>query len=238
MIGVGARIHGATGNRASFVKNNGADIARLLQRFRRRDQHAVGGAKPRRRSDGQRRGKAQSTWAGDNQHADRRNQRVREPWLGAERHPDREGPDGDDDDHGHEHSRDAVRELLYRGLGGLRPGDHRDDLREDAVAADLTDSDDRVAFERDSRSGDGTARAAVHGRGFAGDHRFVDIQRASDDLAIGGDALAGFDDHQVADLQVIDADSGLVVRVVPGVFTLVERIGVDGLCVAGTQLDQ
>ena len=115
--------------------------------------------------------------------------------LWAERSPDCERPDGDDDDRRHEHTCDSVGQLLYRGFGGLRAGDHRDDLRENAIPADLADADNRVAFERNGCAGDGVACAAVYGRGFAGDHRFVDIQRACDDHTVGGDAFAGLDDH-------------------------------------------
>ena len=158
--------------------------------------------------------------------------------LRAERSPDRERPDGDDDDRRHEHTCDPVGQLLYRGFGGLRAGDHRDDLRENAIPADLADADNRIAVERNSRAGDGAACAAVYGHGFAGDHRFVDIQRAGDDHTVGGDALAGLDDYQVADLKFVDIDGALISRIMPCTLALVKDRRADGLRVAGTEFDQ
>ena len=52
--------------------------------------------------------------------------------------------------------------------------------------------------------------ATSTGHGFAGQHRLVDRRLALDDDAVGGDLLAGPDDEQVADLQLVDRDEDLL----------------------------
>ena len=60
------------------VEHHGADATRLFQRLGTGGQHAVGGAQAQRDRHRQRRGQSQRARAGDDQHTDRGDQRVRQ----------------------------------------------------------------------------------------------------------------------------------------------------------------
>ena len=82
--------------------------------------------------------------------------------------------DGQTEDDGHEHPRDAVGELLDRRLRGLRLPDEPDDLRERRVRPDGRRLDlDRALLVQ--RSADhAVAGPPLRGHRLAGDHRLVD----------------------------------------------------------------
>ena len=92
--------------------------------------------------------------------------------------------------------RDLVRRLLP--LGAF---DQRDHAVEEALARLLRDPHaDPVGNDARAR---GHRRAVAAGlandrRGFAGDRRFVDRGDALDHLAVGGDQVAGLDEHDLA----------------------------------------
>ena len=95
--------------------------------------------------------------------------------------------------------RDFVRRLL--ALGAFH---HRDHAVEEGVALLRGDADDDAVADDAGAAGDGAAVAAAladDGRGFAGDGRFIDAGDALDDLAVGGDHVAGFADDEVAFFQ-------------------------------------
>ena len=72
--------------------------------------------------------------AGDDQHADRGDQRIGQARLGPEQQPGDEGDDGDDDDGRHEPGRDLVGQPLDRRAAALRLADHLHDLRQQRLA--------------------------------------------------------------------------------------------------------
>jgi len=83
---------------------------------------------------------------------------------------------------------DQADHPVDEGLAGLRG-----DLHDDPVA------------EHAGSPGDSAAVAAVlahDGSGFTGDRRLVDARDAGDDVAVSGDHLARFDDHDVTESEV------------------------------------
>ena len=114
---------------------------------------------------------------------------------------DRHGREHEDDGEAREQDieRDLVRRLLP--LGALHQLDHAVDegraLRCGDADADPVRQHLRAAGHRRAVA----AGFADHGRGFAGDRGFVDGSDALDHLAVGGDVVAGFDQHDIADLE-------------------------------------
>ena len=127
--------------------------------------------------------------------------------------------------------RDLVRRLLP--LGAFDQPDHaveegrarrRGDAHADPVGQHLRAAGDRGAV---------AAGFADHRRGFAGDGGFVDRGHALDHLAVGGNDVAGLDQHDIADLQArspAPAESSAVVGPVSSlawvsVRCLAQRVG-------------
>ena len=84
------------------------------------------------------------------------------------------------------------------------------DLRERRVGADLRRADDEPAVRVDRRAGDLGSRPDLDRHRLAGQQRLVDRRLALDDDAVGRDLLAGPDDEQVADLELVDRNEHLV----------------------------
>ncbi len=94
---------------------------------------------------------------------------------------------------------------LVRRLAALRALDERDHAIEERLARLLRDLDHEPVGEelRAARNRRAVAAGlADHGRRLAGDRRLVDRADAFDDLAVRGDDLARFDDHDIAALQL------------------------------------
>ena len=92
--------------------------------------------------------------------------------------------------------RDLVRRLLP-----ARRFDHRDHAVEEGLARVGGDADDQPVGEQARAAGDRAevaARLADDRRRLAGDRALVDRADALDHLAVGGDEVAGFDQHDVA----------------------------------------
>ncbi len=77
----------AFGQRAGLVDHQGVDGFHPLQRFGIADQHAGMGAAPDANHDRHRRGEAQRTGAGDDQHAHRGHETIGKARLGTEHRP-------------------------------------------------------------------------------------------------------------------------------------------------------
>ena len=114
---------------------------------------------------------------------------------------DRHGREHEDDGQARQQDveRDLVRRLLP--LGAFDQPDHavdegralrRGDADADPVGQHLGAAGDRRTV---------AAGFADHGRGFAGDRGLVDGGDALDHFAVGRDVVAGFDQHDVADLE-------------------------------------
>ena len=99
---------------------------------------------------------------------------------------------------------DVERDLVRR-LAPLGALDERDHAVEERLARLLRDLDHELVGEQPRAAGHGRAVAAGladHRRRLAGDRGLVDRADALDDLAVGGDDLAGLDDDDVAALEL------------------------------------
>ena len=105
----------------------------------------------------------------------------------------------DPDDDRYEHGRHPVGQPLHRGLAGLGLLDQPGQLGQLGVGADAGGPDDQSAAGVHGAADDRVARPDLDRDRLAGEHARVDRGRAVDDLAVGGDLLAGTDDEPVAD---------------------------------------
>ena len=123
------------------------------------------------------------------------------PGIAGER-PERNADDEEDQRQARE--QDRQRELVRRLLP-LGAFDQRDHPVDEGRARRGGDADLDLVGEHRRAAGHRRAVAAGladDGSGFAGDRGFVDRGEALDDLAVAGDDVAGFDQHDVADAQV------------------------------------
>ena len=119
------------------------------------------------------------------------------PDVVAERLQDHHDREEDDREH---REQDRERDLV-RGLLAVGPLDERDHPVEEGVAPLGGDPDDDPVREHLGAAGDRRAVAAGladHRGRLAGDRRLVDRGDALDDLAVGGDEVAGLADDEVA----------------------------------------
>ena len=114
------------GECAGFVKGHGLHTVRQLQCLHVFDQDAVFGRHARARHDGHRRGQAQGTRAGDDQHG----HCVDEGGLkvGTGHHPRTQGEQGDHQHHRHKHFGHFVHQPLNGRFGRLGVFDQADDV--------------------------------------------------------------------------------------------------------------
>ena len=126
------------GQGAGLVDDQHVDLREALQRLGVADQHAGMGAAPRGHHDRHRRGQAQCTGAGNDQHGYSGNKRIGKNGLRPEDHPKDEGENGRSDDRGHKVVGDTIRHRLNRGPRPLSLGDHGHDARQGRVRADRT----------------------------------------------------------------------------------------------------
>ena len=199
--------HLALGDRAGLVEDDRVDAARRLEHLRALDQDAELRAAARADEERGRRREAERARARDDQDGDGGGEREGQPGAAAD--PVAERADGDRDHDRDEDAGDAVGEALHRRLPRLRVGDEPRDLRERGVRADALGPDDEPAADVDGRAGDRVADADLDGNALAGEERLVDGGVALDDGAVGRDLLAGADDEEVADLQLLDRDAPL-----------------------------
>ena len=125
----------ALGQRARLVDDERVDLLERLERLGVLDEHARRRAAAGADHDRHRRREAERARAGDDEHRDGVDERVREARLGPERAPRRRtSTTATSDDGGHEARRDHVGEPLDRRAAALRLADHAHDLREQRVA--------------------------------------------------------------------------------------------------------
>ena len=186
---------------AGLVEQQRVDVAGRLDGAARHGEH-VEAHQPVHAGDAD--GGEQRADRGRNQRDEQRHQdhdRDRAAGIGDVAR-DRRGREHEDDGQADQQNveRDLVRRLLP--LGAFDQPDHaveegrarrRGDAHADPVGQHLRAAGDRGAV---------AAGFADDRRRFAGDRRLVDRGHALDHLAVGGDDVAGFDQHDVADLQL------------------------------------
>jgi hypothetical protein len=196
----------ALGQGAGLVDHERVDLLHALERLGVLDQHAGLGAAADADHDRHRGGEPERAGAGDDQHAHRGDQAMREARLGAEHRPGDERNDGDGDDQRDEPAGHLIGQPLDRRARALRRRHHLHDAGEQRVAADLGGAHHERAGLVE-RAGDHlVARLLGHRHGFAGHHRLVDGRAAVGDLAVDRHLLARTHAQQIADLDRIERD--------------------------------
>ena len=156
--------------------------------------------------DGHRRGQPQRTRAGDDEHRDRVDHRVRQRRLRPEAAHADESDDGDEHDGRDEPRCHEIGQTLNWRPAPLRLADHLDDPRQQRFRSDLGGGHDEAAGGV-HRPADHRIADILHDRHrLAGDHRLVDGAGSFDDRAVNRDLFARPDAQPVADVNVAQVD--------------------------------
>ncbi len=193
----GARLPVADRDRAGLVEQQHVAIARRLHRAARFGEH-VEAHQPVHPRDADR-GEQGGDRGGDQGDEQRRQDRHRHAAAGIMCEA-RDRADRDQEDDRQPDEQDGERHLVRRLLP-LRALDQRDHAIEEAVPRLGGDAHLDPVRDDARAGGDGgtvAARLADDGRALAGDRRLVDAGDALHHLAVGGDQVAGLDQHQLA----------------------------------------
>ncbi len=193
----------AESERARLVEGDETRFAQGLQRLAFAKQHAKLGGAARAGHDRGRRREAHRAGARDDQHGDRVDESEGEARLRAHEHPDDESRGGDGEDDRHEDGGDAIDARLNWKLRALRLLHHADHARKESVGADAVGLESEGSGAIHSCPGHGRAGRFRHGRGLAGDHRFVDMRRPAHNDAVGWNPIARTHEHHVADAHLL-----------------------------------
>ncbi len=190
----------AFGQRPGLVDDDGIDQSEPLERRGIAHQHAGMRAAPGGDHDGDRRGKPERAWAGDDEHADGGDERVSELRRRSEQEPDDEGEHRHGDHGRHEIARHGIGETLDRRAGALRGGDHGHDLGKRRLLPGAIDAHVEAAGAVERAAGDAVAGRLLHRNRLAGQQGLIDGASALDDDAVDGDLVAWPDPQHVAGL--------------------------------------
>ncbi len=188
----------ALGQRAGLVQRDHTHIAQGLQRFTLAEQHAQLGRAAGADHDRGRRGQAHRAGAGNDQHCHGVHQRKGQRRRRAEHQPDQEGQRSGGHHRRHEPHGDLVDQRLDRQLGALGLLDQTDDLRQHRVPAHLGDAETEGTGGVERTAHNFRAHGLGHRHRLTGDHAFVDIGGTLHHRAIDRHLLAGADQHDVA----------------------------------------
>ena len=192
--------------RSCFVHDESRHAFEDLQRLSVAHQDAELGAASRPDHDGHRRRESERARAGDDQHRDGVDQRVREAWFGTEEAPDDEGGCRHEDHGRDEPARDHVCEPLNRGARPLGLADEPDDARQQRVAADPVGAHHERAGPIQRAAGDSRARSFLDRNRLARDHRLIDSGRTFDDDTVDRRVFAWPHPQEIADADLLEAD--------------------------------
>ncbi|MNF74530.1 hypothetical protein D3C84_565670 [compost metagenome] len=117
---------------------------------------------------------------------------------GAQQQPAQQGGQGEQQHGRHEDLTDLVHQLLDRRLGGLGVLDQADDLGQHGFRPQGGGLDQQAAFAVDRPGRDLVARLLGLRQALAADQGFVGMALALQHLAVDREALAGLDQHPVA----------------------------------------
>ena len=182
---------------AGLVEQQRVDVAGRLHRPARHGEH-VEAHQPVHAGDAD--GGQQRADGGRNErHEQRHENDDRDRAAGVSRKA-RDGRRGEDEDDGHAGEQDVERDLVRRllALGAL---DQRNHAVEEGRALRRGDAHLEPVGDHQRAAGDGRAIAAGLAndrRRLSGDGRLVDRGDALDHLAVGGDQVAGFDQHDLS----------------------------------------
>ena len=161
----GEHLHHAGGDGACLVEHHCVDPPRALEHFRALDEHTHLCAATRAHQQRGRRGQAQRTWAGDDEHRHGRPHRLAEAAGAPE--PKTQGGHCKGHHHGHEYSGHAVGQALHRGFPTLCPLDQASHLREGGIGPHAGGTHHEPTIHVDGGPGDGIAHGHIAGNTFA-----------------------------------------------------------------------
>ena len=211
---------------AGLVQNEGVDLLETLERLGVLDQDAGVRTTPHPDHDRDRRGQAQRTGTGDDEHRNGGDQGVGQTGFGTDQAPDDSGEQGDRDHRGDEPARDCIGQPLDRGATALGLGHHLDDLRQQGVRAHLVGAHDKGSGLVERAGHDPVADLLGHRHGLAGHHGFIDSDPAIQKFAIDRDLLSGSDPQAVADGDLVKRD------------IFIDTIRADPACGLGREVQQ
>ena len=163
----------ALGQRSRLVDHQRVDLLHALQRFGVLDQHAGLRAAPDADHDRHRRGEAERTGAGNDEHADGGDQPERHARLRPEPGPGAERDQRHEDDDRHEPAGNLIGQPLDRRARTLRVRYHLHDLGQQRIAADLVGAHDEPAGLIERACDHLAARLLGDRHGFARHQRFI-----------------------------------------------------------------
>ncbi len=195
--------------RTGLVGDQRVDLLEHLQRLGVANENAGRGATPGPDHDRHGRREPERARARDDQHADRRDERVGQPRLGTDEHPHDEGQRGDGHHGGHEPSGHDVGQALDRSAAALRVAHHADDLGEQRVATHALGAHDEASRPVHRATRDARTGRLLHRDGLAGDHRLVDAAAALEHDSVDGNLLARSHAQPIVHLDILDPDVAL-----------------------------
>ena len=184
--------------RAGLVEHDPTHVGQRLDGLGARDQQAAARERRGGCGDRRRRGQGQRAGAGHDQHRQRRGECARR----VHQHPGAGDHRGRQQHPADEPRRPAIRQSRDGGALRLRPLQQPDDARHHGLVADGVDPDACRPGEVDRSAENGLIHLALHGVGFAGEHRLVHRGGAVDESAVGRKGLADRDQHDVARREV------------------------------------
>ena len=193
---------------AGLIEHNDLRAAGLFKRGRRFEENAVFRADAAADHNGDRRGKPKRARAADNEHRYAARERVSERL--PDEQPDDNGNGCDADHRRHEYPRDLVGGL---GDGRFRRGGvahHADDLRERRILADAGRPAAQKAGLVDRTGAHLVVFRFVHGETFPRERRLVYGAHAGEHDAVHRDAVAGADEKNVAENDLLRRDDDLL----------------------------
>ena len=152
----------------------------------------------------------ESAGAGDDQHGHGGRERV--GGVAGHGEPDAERGEGEPDDHGHEHRRDAVGQPLHGSLARLGVLHEPGHLGQRRVGPDAGGAHDEAAAGVHGGTDHGVAGRHLDGHALPGHHRGVDRRAALHHHAVGRDLLARSNHEAVARRELPDRQPHLLRR--------------------------
>ena len=190
--------------RPGLVDDNRRHLLEHLQRFGVPHQNAELRTPSRPHHNRHRRGEAERTGTGDDEHGDGIDQRMDEPRFRSVDRPHAEGDRGNSDHGGNKPPGHLVRETLNGRPRPLRFGDQPDDLGQKRVAADPLRLHHQYAGAIDGAARHFAPRRLLDRDRLTSDHRFIDRGLPFDHDAIHWNALSRTNAQAIAHLHVCE----------------------------------
>ena len=203
--------------RAGLVEHQRVYTGEGFQRLGIPHKHAGRRSAAHGNHDGHGRGQSQRTGTRNDQYGNARDQRVSESRLWAEQSPADKGDDRRSRDRGNKVPGHFIRKTLHGSAAALGFADQLHDLRQQGFAADAFRDHDEAPAGVKCAGGDFIAHSFLDGKGFAGDHRFVNGAGTFANHAVNGDTFTGSYTERIAMLDLLEghvllSSSGYKVR--------------------------